>query len=192
MRKYKGRATVEGFAKAHPIDYSDWKNSIALFGDSTTWGHSLQEQEMLHNIIDTDRHVNNFAYPGESNSHILMRLLDQINEYGFPYCIVVGWTSPYRMAHFTKDNVESPPTNIQWQRDMVVPHKKQFEGYNEVIMESVRAICKDKVKLLEWTIFGYNPNILTWETKLEDHGADKLHPGPKTMKQIARKIKENL
>ena len=99
-------ASAEGFIKSNPTDFSDWENSVSLYGDSCTWGYDIPDEQRLHNIIETDRIVNNFGYPGESNVHMLMRFLDHIEKYGYPHMVVMGWSSPYRMAKFANQQVE--------------------------------------------------------------------------------------
>ena len=64
--------------KEHPIDYSNWSESVILLGDSCTYGYGLQEEDRLHNQILTDRIVNNFGYPGWSNEHCFKIFLKTI------------------------------------------------------------------------------------------------------------------
>ena len=93
MRNYK-----KSSERFHPVDYTNWEESIAIYGCSCVYGHYLEPEHHLHNVIETDRPINNFAYPGESNWHMWMKAIDHIKEYGLPHRICIGWTSPYRLA----------------------------------------------------------------------------------------------
>ena len=42
----------------HKVSYIDWRKSVVLLGDSTTYGFGLDEEDRLHNVLDTDRPVN--------------------------------------------------------------------------------------------------------------------------------------
>ena len=189
-RKYKKMASTAGFIKSNPTDFGAWENSIALYGDSCTWGYDIPDEQRLHNIIETDRTVNNFGYPGESNVHMLMRMLDHFEEQGgYPYMIVMGWSSPYRMARFANQQIE--PLG-GWERnfqEVADNNKSQFQKYNLLLFETVRAMCKDKCKLFEWTFYSgsYSDKRIYYPDKL-DVAKDGKHPGPKSIELVARKI----
>ena len=178
----------------HSINTNDWKNSISLYGDSCTWGYDLESEQRLHNVINCNRIVNNFAYPGESNVHMLMRLLDNIEKYGYPHMVVMGWSSPYRMAKFGKQQIEPL---AGWQPEFLKktqgPWGKQMYHYNLLLFETVRRMLEGKTKLFEWTFFeaSYDDEQIYYPDKL-DVAKDGKHPGPKTMELIARKIEYEL
>ena len=187
-------ASAEGFVKSNPTDFSDWKNSVSLYGDSCTWGYDLPDEQRLHNIIETDRIVNNFGYPGESNVHMLMRFLDHIEKYGYPHMVVMGWSSPYRMAKFANQQVE--PLG-GWERnfqEVADNNKTQFQKYNLLLFETVRTMCNGRsCKLLEWTFYSgsYSDKRIFYPGKL-DVAKDGKHPGPKSIELVARKIEHEL
>jgi len=178
----------------HSINTNDWESSISLYGDSCTWGYDLESEQRLHNVINCNRIVNNFAYPGESNVHMLMRLLDNIEKYGYPHMVVMGWSSPYRMAKFAKQQIE--PLG-GWQPEFLKktqgPWGKQMYHYNLLLFETVRRMLEGKTKLFEWTFFeaSYDDEQIYYPDKL-DVADDGKHPGPKTMELIARKIEYEL
>ena len=191
MRYYKPRASAKGNIKTHWSNNSDWKNTIALFGDSTTWGFELKEEDLLHNVINTDKIVNNYAYPGESNVHILMRLLDQISLNGYPHMVVIGWTSEQRMAWFNGKTIEAKGGwHLPFQIKVIDKNKEQFAGYNKLLVDTVRELCRGRTKLYEWTVF--DNNIGLPKIPLEDQSADGVHPGPKTIQRIARLIEHEI
>ena len=97
MRNYK-----KSTERIHPVDYTNWEESIAIFGCSCTYGHYLEPEHHLHNVIESDRPINNFSYPGESNWHMWMKAIDVIKESGMPHRICIGWTSPYRIALYNE------------------------------------------------------------------------------------------
>lgn len=178
----------------HSINTNDWESSISLYGDSCTWGYDLESEQRLHNVINCNRIVNNFAYPGESNVHMLMRLLDNIEKYGYPHMVVMGWSSPYRMAKFGKQQIEPL---AGWQPEFLKktqgPWGKQMYHYNLLLFETVRRMLEGKTKLFEWTFFeaSYDDEQIYYPDKL-DVAKDGKHPGPKTMELIARKIEYEL
>ena len=178
----------------HSINTKDWESSISLYGDSCTWGYDLESEQRLHNVINCNRIVNNFAYPGESNVHMLMRLLDNIEKYGYPHMVVMGWSSPYRMAKFAKQQIE--PLG-GWQPEFLKktqgPWGRQMYHYNLLLFETVRRMLEGKTKLFEWTFFeaSYDDEQIYYPDKL-DVADDGKHPGPKTMELIARKIEYEL
>jgi len=159
MRNYH----IEKNITPHPVDFNNWSESIALYGCSCTYGHYLDPEHHLHNVIETDRPVNNFAYPGESNWHMWMKVIDHIKEYGMPYKICIGWTSPYRIAlynegipnkkeilpigHWTKENHITGKIGKEWVTQMKVTQ----EEYSKLIVDSLKLICGEK--LIHWTLF---------------------------------------
>ena len=187
-RFYKPIAGTMGNLKRHEPDYTNWKDSIALFGESTTWGHELEDEQKLHNVINTDRTVNNFAYPAESNFHMWMKLIDQVKENGWPHMVVMGWTTPFRLADFkSNDHVE----NIgHWSKkpysEFIVRNETNLIEYSKLVIDSTQIMCEGNTKLFEWSWFNLNLDYLKID-KL-DYTKDEMHPGPKSIQNLARKI----
>tara|TARA_Y100000768_G_C23967941_1_gene678882 strand:+ start:841 stop:1419 length:579 start_codon:yes stop_codon:yes gene_type:complete len=186
-------ASASGFIKPnrmlHTTNTKDWENSISLYGDSCTWGYDLESEQRLHNVINCNRIVNNFAYPGESNVHMLMRLLDNIERYGYPYMVVMGWSSPYRMAKFAPHQIEPMGGWDRKFNETLEENKIQFTQYNLLLFETVRRMLEGKTKLFEWTFFeaSYDDEQIYYPEKL-DVAKDGKHPGPKTIELVAREI----
>ena len=187
-RYYKPIAGTMGNLKRHEADYKTWQRSIALFGESTTWGHELEPDQKLHNAIKTDRTVNNFAYPAESNFHMWMKLIDQVKNYGWPYMVVMGWTTPFRMADFkTRDYVENIGNwNIEQYPGFLEKNETNLIEYSKLIMDSTQLMCKGNTKLFEWSWFDLSMKELLIE-KI-DYSKDGVHPGPESIQNLARKI----
>ena len=211
-RHYKPVAGTKGNLKRHEPDYTDWEYSIALFGESTTWGHELEEDQKLHNVIKTPRPLNNFAYPAESNFHMWMKLMDQVKENGWPYMVVMGWTTPYRIADFKQGRwvaVDNDPPKIKhktrWGPGLVEPighwsgkpytdflqrNETNLIEYSKLVIDSTQLMCKGNTKLFEWSWFNLKRVDLIVE-KL-DYSKDGSHPGPKSIQSLARKIEDEL
>ena len=190
-RYYKPIAGTMGNLRRHEPDYTNWKESVALFGESTTWGHELEEEEKLHNIINTRRVVNNFAYPAESNFHMWMKLIDQIKENGWPYMVVMGWTTPYRIADIKEGQVDNVG---HWSgkpyTDFLERNETNLIEYSKLVIDSTQLMCKGNTKLFEWSWFNLKRKSLL-VNKL-DYSKDGQHPGPKSIQNIARKIENEL
>ena len=190
-RYYKPIAGTMGNLKRHEPDYNNWRESVALFGESTTWGHELEDEERLHNVINTRRTINNFAYPAESNFHMWMKLIDQVKEFGWPYMVVMGWTTPYRIADFKKAHVDNVG---HWSgkpyTDFLERNETNLIEYSKLIIDSTQLMCKGNTRLFEWSWFNLNrPGLLV--NKL-DYSKDEMHPGPRSIQNIARKIENEL
>ena len=190
-RYYKPIAGTMGNLKRHEPDYNNWRESVALFGESTTWGHELEDDEKLHNVIKTRRTVNNFAYPAESNFHMWMKLIDQVKENGWPYMVVMGWTTPFRMADFKEKQVD----NIgHWSgkpyTDFLERNERNLIEYSKLVIDSTQLMCKGNTRLFEWSWFNLNRKGLI-VNKL-DYTKDGQHPGPRSIQNIARKIENAL
>jgi len=191
-RYYKPIAGTMGNLKRHEPDYTTWKDSIALFGESTTWGHELEDDQKIHNVINTPRRVNNFAYPAESNFHMWMKLIDQVKEYGWPYMVVMGWTTPFRIADFkTNDYVENIGNwNGAPYTDFLARNEINLIEYTKLIIDSTQLMCKGNTKLFEWSWFNLKRKELL--IKKLDYSKDGQHPGPKSIQSLARKIEDEL
>jgi len=188
----------------YEIDYDDWNNSIALFGDSTTYGRGLPERDRLHNKLNSERPVNNFSYPGHSNEHIFKRIVDVVSEHGFPHAIVVGWTSSKRMTVIDEATDCMEPLGIWTGKQnsgydlfitMMSEFPKTLVSRTEDIVKATRLMCQDKCILKEWTIFEipFMVGIPNEETGIHyqeriDFGYDDMHPGPKTITEISKYI----
>ena len=230
--------------KPHPIDYTNWKDSINIFGCSCAYGHYLEPEHHLHNVIETDRPINNFSYPGESNWHMWMKAIDAIKEYGMAHRICIGWTSPYRIAlynegipddkeilpigHWTKQNHTTQKIGKEWVLNMKITQ----EEYSKLIVDSMKMICGDK--LIHWTLFHNlkdvkeGPGKNNWSQAVFyedgddnyggldrdgtgikrvgsspltsgieplgyfDKASDGSHPGPLTIKNVAKLIESRL
>ena len=182
MRNYKTNRNE----KPHPIDYTDWERSIAIFGCSCAYGHYLDPKDHLHNVIETDRPVNNFAYPGESNWHMWMKAIDCIKEYGMPHRICIGWTSPYRIAlynegipaekevlpigHWSKQSHTTAKIGHEWVMQMKITQ----EEYTRLIIDSLKLICGDK--LLQWTLFHNLKTVNEGPGKVDSDGGPFQFP----------------
>ena len=190
-RFYKPIAGTMGNLKRHEPNYTNWEESVALFGESTTWGHELEEEQRLHNIINTRRVVNNFAYPAESNFHMWMKLIDQVKEHGWPYMVVMGWTTPFRIADIKEGQVDNVG---HWSgkpyTDFLERNETNLIEYSKLIIDSTQLMCKGNTKLLEWSWF--NLNIKRLLVNKLDYSKDGMHPGPKSIQNIARKIENEL
>ena len=190
-RFYKPIAGTMGNLKRHEPNYTNWEESVALFGESTTWGHELEEEQRLHNIINTRRVVNNFAYPAESNFHMWMKLIDQVKEHGWPYMVVMGWTTPFRIADIKEGQVDNVG---HWSgkpyTDFLERNETNLIEYSKLVMDSTKLMCKGNTKLLEWSWF--NLNIKRLLVNKLDYSKDGMHPGPKSIQNIARKIENEL
>jgi len=190
-RFYKPIAGTMGNLKRHEPNYTNWEESVALFGESTTWGHELEEEQRLHNIINTRRVVNNFAYPAESNFHMWMKLIDQVKEHGWPYMVVMGWTTPFRIADIKEGQVDNVG---HWSgkpyTDFLERNETNLIEYSKLVMDSTQLMCKGNTKLLEWSWF--NLNIKRLLVNKLDYSKDGMHPGPKSIQNIARKIENEL
>ena len=196
MRVYEPMSDVSGNIKEYKHNFNDWSNSIALFSDSTTWGHGLKEEDKLHNVLKRDRAlrkfprvVNNFAYPGESNWHIWMRLIDVVKEHGWPGVLVIGWTTPYRYATFENGKVNKVG---HWNKaDTIFNNEEDLIEYSKIIIDSVRVNAFARTNLIEWTWFPLN-GFVEQATMYDFSGDDDKHPGPKSIKKLAEKIIDEL
>jgi len=182
MRNYK---TSPGLPP-HPVDFSNWSESVALYGCSCVYGHYLEPEHHLHKVIKTDRTVNNFSYPGESNWHMWMRAIDHIKEYGLPHKICIGWTSPYRIAlynegipaekeilpigHWSKQSHTTAKIGHDWVMQMKITQ----EEYTRLIIDSLQLICGDK--LLQWTLFHNLKNVNEGPGKVDSDGGPFQYP----------------
>tara|TARA_B100001113_G_C21096408_1_gene616763 strand:- start:709 stop:1431 length:723 start_codon:yes stop_codon:yes gene_type:complete len=230
--------------KPHPIDYTNWEDSIAIFGCSCAYGHYLDPKDHLHNVIETDRPINNFAYPGESNWHMWMKAIDHIKEYGMPHRICIGWTSPYRIAFYNEGipekkeimpighwTAKAGPT-FRIGKEWVLNMKITQEEYSKLIVDSMKLICGEH--LIHWTLFHNlkdvkeGPGKNSWSQAVFyedgddryggldrggtgikrvgsspltsgieplgyfDKASDGSHPGPLTIKNIAKLIESKL
>ena len=230
--------------KPHPVDFTNWEDSIAIFGCSCAYGHFLDPKDHLHNVIETDRPINNFAYPGESNWHMWMKSIDLIKEYGMPHRICIGWTSPYRIAFYNEGipekkeimpighwTAKAGPT-FKIGKEWVLNMKITQEEYSKLIVDSMKLISGEH--LIHWTLFHNlkdvkeGPGKNSWSQAVFyedgddryggldrggtgikrvgsspltsgieplgyfDKASDGSHPGPLTIKNIAKLIESKL
>ena len=61
---------------------------------------------------------------------MLMILLDNIEKYGYPHMVVMGWSSPYRMAKFANQQVEPLGGCERNFQEVADNNKSQFQKYN--------------------------------------------------------------
>ena len=184
--------------QSQPVDYDNWANSVALFGDSTTYGQALEDKDRIHNKLLTDFPVNNFGYPAWSNDHIFKRFLEEINEHGFPRAVIIGWSSPFRMLtvderlkNYISVSSWTPIENNTkiWETaaaQLCTEAPMTMMSRTDDITQAVRLICKDRTILKEWTVFHpqyfYSEDV--YSLKFEDRGSDNIHPGPKSIETI--------
>lgn len=193
------------------VNYDNWANSVALFGDSTTYGQGLEDKDRIHNKLLTDFPVNNFGYPAWSNDHIFKRFLEEINEHGFPRAVIIGWSSPFRMLTVDETLKEyvsisswTPTENNTkiWETaaaKLCTEAPMTMMSRTDDITQAVRLICKDRTILKEWTVFhpghfysgpkvssfwgDYNEEDV-YSLKFEDRASDNIHPGPKSIETL--------
>ena len=181
-----------------PVNYDNWANSVALFGDSTTFGQGLEDKDRIHNKLLTDFPVNNFGYPAWSNDHIFKRFLEEINEHGFPRAVIIGWSSPFRMLavdetlkRYLSISSWTPIENNTkiWETaaaQLCTEAPMTMMSRTDDITQAVRLICKDRTILKEWTVFHpqhfYSEEV--YSLKFEDRASDNIHPGPKSIETL--------
>lgn len=184
-------------------DYTKWDSSVLLFGCSTTAGYQLQDKEKLHNVLKTRRQVINFGYPAESNFHFWMKLIDQVKEHRWPYMVVMGWTTFFRIGDFKQpDYIDKigPWLNKPYS-DFIQRNELNLIEYSKLVMDSVEIMCKGKTKLFQWSWFDLNETEHNdeWQKRFKnmklnqiDFTEDGGHPGPKSIQSLARKIENEL
>tara|TARA_X000000368_G_scaffold266857_1_gene211358 strand:+ start:457 stop:1089 length:633 start_codon:yes stop_codon:yes gene_type:complete len=203
MRGIKYKTITDGdgnYFPRHDIDYTNWNESIALFGDSTTYGQYLNTGDRLHEVITTERPVNNFGYPAESNFHIFKKFTQAVAEHGMPWGVVVGYSSPWRMALIREE--DDVVDTMGWWTDPYTKDqeaatkylekcKKTLLGQTVDIKNAMRIMCRD-INYFEWTVFvkgGFYSDVYQmgdWP----DVASDGNHPGPKTILKLAEEIKK--
>ena len=186
----------------HEIDYSDWENSIALFGDSTTYGQGLADEYRLHNQIDTERTINNFGYPSHSNEHIFKKMVDIFTNHGFPRAVIIGWTSTKRMAVINEEEYNIHPLGpwmeegkggVDLFRLLAVSYPSTMISKTEDIIKATRLMCQNRCILKEWTVFDMpfmvdNEDSGIYYQEKIDIADDGCHSGKETIKQLCKHI----
>ena len=193
-RRYKPIATAKGNdfnglqTNGDRPDYTKWKESILLFGCSTTAGYQLQDKEKLHNVLKTQRQVINFGYPAESNFHFWMKLIDQVKEHGWPYMVVMGWTTFFRIGYFKQPDYIEPIGSWAGKpySDFIQRNELNLIEYSKLVMDSVEIMCEGNTKLFQWYWFDLDRTELVLNKA--DFTEDGEHPGPKSIQSLARKI----
>ena len=196
--------------KEHPIDYSNWGESVILLGDSCTYGYGLQEEDRLHNQILTDRIVNNFGYPGWLNEHCYKIFLKTVKEHGLPHKWIIGWTSPFRyilvenglgisVGPWIAKNMWNRSPAKKASRDFFVECQDTLLARTHDMIDAINLIDKNT---FQFTFFDNLPksdfprvNNLFAPSEIHEYvfldtSEDKTHPGPKTIKKIAEDIGE--
>ncbi len=171
----------------YSIEYAKWNYSIVLFGDSTTYGQGLEEEDRLHNIIDTVYPVINTAYIAESNEHIFKKFIDAVYKHGLPRAVIVGYSSPFREALVENNTIKSVG---HWNKpDM---DKETMLSRTGDIIKSIRLMTKNSPCILkEWTVFiqsDYYREQGVYNLPFEDYAKDGKHPGPKTIRTLSNWI----
>ena len=186
----------------HEIDYTDWDKSIAIFGDSCSYGQYLNTGDRLHEILYSQwrRPVNNFGYPAEGNFHIFKKFLRAVTEHGLPLGVVVGYSTPWRIAYVENNFIESVGWWSEKWEDKTIGQraavnflencKDTLFEQNLDIIKAIRLMCKD-IHYYEWTPFtGQDYYEDVYRLEWTDRASDNVHPGPETMKFLAGKIRE--
>lgn len=83
----------------------DWKNSIAIFGCSYTFGIGLAEDETISYYLEelTGKRVINLGVGGGSNELSLMNCTHMINNFDFPEVVVFNWTFLDRFIYLSRN-----------------------------------------------------------------------------------------
>ena len=198
----------------HPVDTSNFGESVAIFGDSNAYGYELREKYRLHNQLKTDRVVNNFAYPSEGNLHVLYKMSYYFEKYGLPKAVIVFWSSLSRVPTVReskqneiwstsswseelwqkewKDNPKyayKAPGDLQCWFDVIKHNPTTLKHINLAVVSAVRVMCRDII------YHERTPVSFIFDDKMEplnfkDHARDGMHPGARTLQWLAEEIGE--
>ena len=195
-----------GRLKPHSLNGLDnFKETVAIFGDSNFYGYGLKDKQMLHNVLKTERIVNNFAYPSEGNIHIFRKMVDIFSEYGFPSTVLVCWSSHLRVPVVREHNGNQQKSIGTWTRDLWDYDKlgwpDDVAGTVEFIEKaplSLRHISIDIIKgtrlmlknvnYMEWTCHIQDDDLNIPQLPFIDNTTFDNHPGPKTIRNLAEVI----
>ena len=200
----------------HPVDTSNWGESVAIFGDSNAYGFEIREKYRLHNVLKTDRHVNNLAYPSEGNLHILYKMSYYFEKYGLPSAVIVIWSALSRVPTIREHHAQrntmwstsvwsediwqkewagnpkyalKAPEDVQCWFDVIRHNPTTLKHINLAVVSAIRFMCRD-INYHERTpvsfIFDDKMEIL----EFKDHARDGQHPGPRTLQWLAEEIGE--
>jgi hypothetical protein len=173
-----------------------WKKSIPVFGCSQVFGVGNSEDELFTTLLQqtTNRQVINFGYPSGSNEIILRNIIALtkfVAPEDFPEYVVIGWTFADRTIHYDLDTElhlgawtpNTKPNKININNYYCERNMSVYNGLLKTyyIIQAVRAILKDKCKLIEYTTWHqpfWNCKILSRNIKTEKEKArDDVHPG---------------
>jgi len=147
---------------------NEWKDSIALYGDSCTWGQALEEKDRIHTQLKniSGKTVYNFGYPAQSNEHIFKKFIRHVSHYGYPSKVVIGWTSPWRFASISEKHPEGGSWTVDsighWTFDTTPEHaaaKHLLDTSPRTLIVrtadytiAIENMCKGRTELFQWCV----------------------------------------
>lgn len=184
--------------RTQEFDDIDWKNAVVIFGCSNVYGVGLEEDETICSQLskEIDRPVVNMGVPGSSMQYSLYNSVILNEFYPTPYAVIQIWTMPERTMTFSRYNINGYGTwNIEKNNYMDLWSKNKTNVEVSALFCSMisKQIWESKTNYNEISFFPKTSYLLKCSfIRTIDVARDNLHPGVKTAKKTALKIKENL
>jgi hypothetical protein len=175
----------------------DWANSAVIFGCSNVFGVGVSEEDTLSNQLSRmiDMPVINMGIGSTSMEFSFYNSMILNNSHPTPKAVINLWTGSDRTTYYHTNMIYHKGS---WcNRDPYMDAYNENENHSRVHALFFQMISKNiwvpKTKYFEASFFNHTANILGVHSPFwVDTGWDNLHPGPKTLYNLAVKIKEEL
>lgn len=179
------------------FDTIDWANSIVIFGCSNVFGVGVDDEDTLSSQLSrlTNMPVINMGIGATSMEFSFYNSMILSNSHPTPKAVVNVWTAVERTTYYFRNSINN---HGSWNMN-----EKYMDAYNQadshpqthaLMMQLIsKHIWLPKTKYYETSFFGRTANLLgIYEPSWADCARDNVHPGPKTLYNLAVKIKEEL
>jgi hypothetical protein len=183
--------------RAPEFDTIDWANSAVIFGCSNVFGIGVDDEHTVSSQLSKliDMPVINMGIGATSMEFSFYNSMILSNNYPTPKAVINIWTSIERTTYYFKNSIIN---HGSWNMN-----EKYMDAYNQtdshpevhaLMMQMIsKQIWLPKTKYYEASFFGSTTQLLGIPALVsEDLARDEVHPGPKTLYNLAVKIKEEL
>jgi hypothetical protein len=186
----------EGY-RTQEFDTIDWSNSAVIFGCSNVFGIGVDDDDTLSSQLSKmiDMPVINMGVGASSMEFSFYNSMILHKQYPTPKAIIHVWSALERTTYYFRNTLIN---HGSWNmNEKYMDAYNQTDSHPEVHGLMMQLISKQlwvpKTKYYETSFFGQTANLLgIYEPSWADCARDNIHPGPKTLYNLAVKIKEEL
>lgn len=184
--------------RAPEFDTVDWANSVVIFGCSLVLGVGVEDEHTLSSQLSQliGMPVINMGAGGTSMQFSFYNSIILNNNYPTPKAVIHAWTALERTSYYLQDQIQHHGAwDINDKQTTAYNQDETHPAVHALFYQMIsKQIWSHKTTYYETSFFKHTSSLLSLPVPRSyiDLAKDNMHPGPKSLYNMAIKIKENI